>query len=102
MSPDNHYLALIGFDAGKNKAGYLGIVNIDNRQTIVEQRASEQICHVEWLDNQKIIYTEFPDSQCNPYTEPGDTMIYDLQTNFSQKVNQAGEKLWLLQPPNVP
>jgi TolB protein len=102
LSPDQESLAIGGYDPGIDATGYVAVIDLSSGQVISEQQTPNQVCNVQWVDNQEFVYTEYPDSNCNFYQPPGNTILYDLQTSSGQIVNNTGETLLLLAPPEVP
>jgi hypothetical protein len=101
-SPNNEFLALIGFDIGGNKAGYLIVVDVNTGQLISESQTTDQICSLQWLNNQQLLYTEIPKSQCNPYPKPGGTFLFNIQSKATQIVSNSVGISWLILAPQVP
>lgn len=103
LSPDQQHIAFIGYDVGRDAAGihdgYVIVYDLSNGQIAAEKRTAEQVCSVEWVDNDHFVYTEFPESQCAPHSAPGNSYLFDLKTGEEQRINHPDSLLWVLLKP---
>jgi hypothetical protein len=84
LSPDEQWIALgsSNSDMGDG-SGTLWIANLNSGQIELQMEFPEQVCQVEWLDNQRLLFNVFSQRVC---AYSAGTWILNVETGASEEI----------------
>jgi hypothetical protein len=77
VSPDGESFALLGTNTNETMDSYIAVVDPQGNQPPLTLLTTQRFCEANWLDDDTIILSEFPDSYCWAYAAPG--QLYELE-----------------------